>query len=134
VEPWLAADEETRRIPPVDFDVEEFAKERLRKSGFYDEQGSQHSEDHLSDYLYGWWKKGGKFGDVDVSGDYLPDDDDAASIISQATTSAEDAWSDMSEGQRTPTQQTWSFDGISQDTSSGNDEDTIDLVRLEEVS
>ncbi|KAF2703677.1 hypothetical protein K504DRAFT_473908 [Pleomassaria siparia CBS 279.74] len=104
-EPWLVVDEQTRIRPDATFDVEAFARERLRKSGLYEEQGPQPSEEHLNEYLYEWWRKGGKWGDVDMSPDYDPgQDDDATSVTSFATTNDEDGWSDVDEGQRTPTQ------------------------------
>jgi hypothetical protein len=103
-EPWLVVDEQTRVRPDNSFDVEAFSRERLRKSGSYEERGPQETEEHLSDYLYGWWKGGGKWGDVDTSGDYSPSvDDDTTSVISFAGTDQE--WSDVEDdGQRTPTQ------------------------------
>lgn len=109
-EPWLVIDEQTRVRPDITFDVEAFARERLRTNGTYEEQGLQESEEHLADYLYNWWKGGGKWGDVDSSGDYIPpQDDDTTSVISFATTTGgENEWSDVDqEGQRTPTRDTY---------------------------
>ncbi|KAF2268764.1 ubiquitin-protein ligase-like protein [Lojkania enalia] len=104
-EPWLVLDEQTSFRPSAHTDVEAFARERLRASGFLHENGYEETEEHLDHYLYGWWKKGGEWGDVDASGDYVPAlDDDTTSVISYATTSAEDEWSDIDNGQRTPTQ------------------------------
>jgi hypothetical protein len=66
----------------------------------------------IDEELYGWWKRGGWWGEVDKSEDYvLPgEDDDATSIISYATSTTsivdedenESAWEDS--GNRTPTQ------------------------------
>jgi hypothetical protein len=126
-EPWLIVDEQTRVRPDNTFDVEAFARERLRRSGSYEEQGPQESEEHLTDYLYGWWKGGGKWGDVDTSGDYIPSqDDDTTSVVSLAETT-DNEWSDMEEeGQRTPTQRTYRY---SRD-STPLPENTLDLSRL----
>lgn len=68
----VAGDGEARVRPDGDFDIETFTRERMRKNGSYEERGTQGSEDHLTDYLYSWWKAGGRFGDVDESGDYQP--------------------------------------------------------------
>lgn len=104
-EPWLIVDDQTRVRPDITFDVEAFARERLRKSGFYEEQGPEPAEEHLTDYLYSWWKGGGKWGDVDASGNYDPgQDDDTTSVVSFATTDDDENWSDIDDGQQTPTQ------------------------------
>lgn len=127
-DPWLVIDNETKVRPSIHSDVEAVAREGLHKSGLYEELGAQQTEEHLTDYLYNWWKGGGKWGEIDTSGDYVPlDDDDTTSVISQATTSVEDEWLDMSDGQRTPTQ-TWSF-SRSRDSTPVPDH-TIDLSRL----
>lgn len=126
-EPWLVIDEQTRVRPDNTFDVEAFARERLRNSGSYEEQGPQESEEHLADYLYGWWKGGGKWGDVDTSGDYTPpQDDDTTSVVSFAGTT-DNEWSDMEEeGRRTPTQRSY------QDSRDSTllPENALDLSRL----
>ncbi|KAF2690552.1 hypothetical protein K458DRAFT_483866 [Lentithecium fluviatile CBS 122367] len=126
-EPWLVGDDQRRVRVDNTFDAEAAARERLRKSGSYEEQGPQESEEHLSNYLYGWWKDGGKWGDVDSSGDYVPtEDDDTTSVISFATTT-DNEWSDMEEdGQRTPTQSTY---GQGRE-STPLPESTLDLSRL----
>ena len=101
-EAWLVVDDQTRVRPDSTFDVESFARERLRQSGFYDDDIT---EERLADFLYNWWAGGGKWGDVDSSSDYLPDqDDDTTSVVSFATTTDDDAWSDIDDGQSTPTQ------------------------------
>jgi hypothetical protein len=104
-EPWLIVNEQTRVRPDNSYDVEAFSREVLLKSGSYEEQGFQNTEEHLSNYLYNWWKVGGRWGNVDTSGDYVPSqDDDTTSVVSLATTT-DSEWSDMEDdGQRTPTQ------------------------------
>ena len=94
--------------PDGSFDVETFAKERLRQSGFYDEPEAPESKERLDEYLYSWWRNGGSWGDVDSSNDYVPtDDDDVTSVISFATTTDNEDWSDIEDdGQRTPTRET----------------------------
>jgi hypothetical protein len=108
-EPWLEIDEQTRIRPDVTFDVEEFVRERYRKSGSFEDQDSKETEESITDYLYKWWKDGGRWGDVDTSGEYDPNydpshDDDTTSMASFATTTDDDGWSDTDDGQRTPTQ------------------------------
>jgi hypothetical protein len=108
-EPLLNIEDRTRVRPDNTFDMEAFARERLQKNGSYEERGTQDSEEHLNNYLYNWWKGGGRWGDVDNSGDFVPllhpQDDDTTSVTSFTTTTEDDAWSDLEdEGQRTPTQ------------------------------
>ena len=84
-------------------DVEAETRRRLQNAGSYI------GEDSLGENLYGWWRSGGWFGDLDNSGDYQSqggDDDDTTSVISMSTnTSVNDGWSDAEEsGRRTPTQ------------------------------
>ncbi|KAF2121162.1 ubiquitin-protein ligase-like protein [Lophiotrema nucula] len=127
-DPWLVVDEKTSFRPSMHTDVEGFARERLRAGGYYDDDTSEHTEEHLDEYLYSWWKAGGRWGDVDNSSDYLPlQDDDTTSLVSFATTSAEDEWSDLDDGQRTPTQ-TWSFASIRE--PSPVPDPLVDLSRL----
>lgn len=119
----------SRRQQDVALDVETFARERLIRSGTY-EPDSMEAEEHISNYLYGWWKTGGKWGDVDPSGDYAPstlDDDDTTSVISFSTTSDIDDWSDIDdEGQRTPTQSSYRY---SREATPLQD-NALDLARL----
>jgi hypothetical protein len=86
-------------------DIEELLRKRIRDAGLLGEEGSPESEETFSEFLYKWWKAGGWWGDDDSSGDYVPfhDDDDTTSVTSMAP-SEEDAWSDIDDGQRTPTQ------------------------------
>jgi len=123
-DPWLD-DEGALSRHSVNFDVEDFARGRLRKIGVYEDQGLQESEERLSEYLYGHWKKGGRFGEIDASGDYVPQQDDDTTSLMSFATSTSDAWSDVSDGQRTPTQ-TWSFSR----ESTPLPDHTIDLTRL----
>jgi hypothetical protein len=125
---WLFIDEKTRIQPSEDDDIEDFARQKLRGSGFYEDQGAEESEQYLGEYLYSWWKGGGTWGNVDSSGDYIPSqDDDATSVVSQSTTHTDaDEWSDLSDGQRTPTQ---SWPSGSRETTPLPD-NTIDLQQL----
>ncbi len=109
-DPWLTLDDRSRVRPNREFDVESFAKERLRQSGYYDNPEEEDSQARLDEYLYSWWRNGGRWGDVDTSSDYVPpqDDDDTTSVISYATTTDNDEWSDVDEdGQRTPTRESY---------------------------
>jgi hypothetical protein len=107
-EPWLTMDDRSRVRQDREFDVELFAKERLRQSGFYSEPDAEDSEDRLNDYLYSWWRNGSLWNEVDNSRDYVtPQDDDTTSVVSYATTTDNDEWSDMDDGQRTPTRATY---------------------------
>ncbi|KAJ4351557.1 uncharacterized protein N0V89_006900 [Didymosphaeria variabile] len=133
-EPWLVVDDITgrksRRRADISFDVEAVTRERLQSTGAYDERGPSDSEAHISNYLYDWWRGGGKWGDLDTSGDYVPssaDDDDTTSIMSFSTTSDAEDWSDTDdEGQRTPTQTSF---GDSRE-STPMQADTLDISRL----
>jgi hypothetical protein len=123
-EPWLTLDDRDRVRPDSSFDVETFAKDRLRKSGFYTEEDTEESQERLNDYLYSWWRNGGRWGEVDSSTDYMPpQDDDTTSVISFATTTENSEWSDEEEGQRTPTRDTY------RETTPCTD-DTLDVARL----
>jgi len=85
-----------------DVDVETETRRRLQNAGNY------HGEESLGDHLYGWWRSGGWFGNVDNSGEYQEReiDDDVTSMISMSTNaSMMDEASDTEEsGRRTPTQ------------------------------
>lgn len=66
--------------------------------------------DDIDDKLYGWWKHGGWWGDVDNSGDYqvTQQEDDTTSVVStstNATSFSDTDWQDFDQpGSRTPTQ------------------------------
>ncbi|KAL5118117.1 hypothetical protein ACEQ8H_003952 [Pleosporales sp. CAS-2024a] len=126
-EPWLTLDDRSRVRPDSAFDVETFAKERLRQSGYYAEAALEDSEERLDDYLYSWWRNGGRWGDVDTSADYVPpQDDDTTSVISFATETDRSEWSDEEDGQRTPTRDTYQRSREATPCS----EDMMDLARL----
>ena len=116
--------------PDLQFDVETFARNKIQRSGAY-EHDPDHAEAHVENFLYNWWKGGGKWGDIDPSDDYAPstfDDDDTTSVISFSTTSDADEWSDMEEedGQRTPTQSSFRFSR----ESTPMQDNALDLARL----
>jgi hypothetical protein len=75
-------------------------------------QRHSRSTEDVDDGMYGWWKQGGYWGDVDTSGEYAPgqqQDDDTTSMISMSTnltsTEDDDQWEDFNaSGRRTPTQ------------------------------
>ncbi|KAL6160878.1 hypothetical protein ACJQWK_09143 [Exserohilum turcicum] len=105
---WLTMDDRSRVRQDPAFDIEVFAKERLRQSGFYSEPDTEDSEERLNDYLYAWWRNGGLWNEVDNSRDYsVAQDDDTTSVMSFATTTDNDEWSDIDDGQRTPTRDTY---------------------------
>jgi hypothetical protein len=125
-ESWLTLDDRSRLRLDSNFDVETFAKDRLRQSGFYAEPNAEESEERLNDYLYSWWRNGGRWGDVDTSNDYVPpQEDDNTSVVSFATTDNSE-WSDEEDGQRTPTRET--YQRVRETTPSADH--TMDLARL----
>jgi hypothetical protein len=129
-ESWLTMDDRTRIRQDRDFDVELFAKDRLRQSGFYSGPDAEDSEERLNDYLYSWWRNGSLWNDVDNTSDYVDaQDDDTTSVVSLATTTDKDEWSDIDEGQRTPTRDTYQQ---SREATPVPD-DTIDLSRLSQL-
>ena len=118
----------SRRQQDVTLDVETLARERINITGTYEPE-SVEAEEQVSDYLYGWWKGGGKWGEVDPSGDYAPStlDDDTTSVISFSTTSDANDWPDTDdEGQRTPTQTSYRY---SREATPLQD-NALDLARL----
>jgi hypothetical protein len=129
-ESWLTMDDRTRVRQDREFDVELFAKERLRQSGFHSEPYAEDSEDRLNDYLYSWWRNGSLWNEVDNSRDYVvPQDDDTTSVVSDATTTDNDEWSDMDDGQRTPTYAT--YQRSREETPLADD--TMDFSRLSQL-
>ncbi|KAL1605724.1 hypothetical protein SLS59_003528 [Nothophoma quercina] len=127
VDSWLTLDDRSRVRLDSNFDAEVFARDRLRQTGFLDAPSSEESDERVDDYMYSWWRNGGRFGDVDSSNDYVPpQDDDTTSIISYATTDHDD-WSDVEDdGQRTPTRDTYQRSRESTPAV----ENAIDLSRL----
>ncbi|KAH6614271.1 ubiquitin-protein ligase-like protein [Boeremia exigua] len=128
VDAWLTLDDRSRIRIDNQFDAEAFAKERLRQTGFLDAPSAGQSDERVDDYMYSWWRNGGRFGDVDHSSDYIPPpDDDVTSVISYATTDDDDDWSDMEEdGHRTPTRDTYQRTRESTPAA----ENDLDLSRL----
>jgi hypothetical protein len=126
VDAWLTLDDRSRVRLDSQFDAEAFAKDRLHQIGFLDASSSEQSEERVDEYMYSWWRNGGRFGDVDNSSDYVaPLDDDTTSVISYATTDM-DQWSDQEEdGQRTPTRDTYQ-----RSRESTPAENALDLSRL----
>ena len=94
---WMMADD-GELLTPKDgnVDVELETKKRFERNG---------AKTNLDSYLYGWWRNNGWFGDVDGSGEYIPQDveDDVTSMVSEAS-----MWESESDddGSRTPTQST----------------------------
>ncbi|KAJ5065210.1 hypothetical protein J3E72DRAFT_235591 [Bipolaris maydis] len=127
---WLTLDNRNRIRQDPTFDVESFAKERLRQSGFYSEPDTEESEERLNDYLYSWWRNGSLWNEVDNSRDYaVAQDDDTTSVVSFATTTDNDEWSDIDDGQRTPTRETYRHSR--EETPSVDD--TMDFSRLSQL-
>lgn len=126
--PWLTLDDRTLMRIDNNFDVETFAKERLARSGFFDEPGAVDWDGALDLYLYSWWRNGGRWGEVDTSDDYdPPSDDDTTSVMSFSTSTDNSEWSDEEEdGQRTPTRDTYQR---TRETTPVADP-TLDLARL----
>lgn len=128
VDAWLTLDDRSRVRLDDQFDAEAFAKDRLRQIGFLDAPSSDQSDDRVDEYMYSWWRNGGRFGDIDNSSDYVspPVDDDTTSVVSYATTN-DDSWSDEEEdGQRTPTRDTYQRSRESTPAA----ENDLDLSRL----
>ncbi|GAB7362631.1 hypothetical protein MBLNU230_g2942t1 [Neophaeotheca triangularis] len=88
---------------PKDHNIDVEVETRRRLKAF----GSPHDDETLSEHLYGWWRGGGWFGDLDESGAYelREMDDDTTSIMSMSTNaSAVDDDERSDSGNRTPTQ------------------------------
>jgi len=102
---WLVSDNGVLSLPENgDIDVEVEMRRRLRAQS----SGGDPTEDAIEEDLYGWWKRGGWWGDLDTSGDYEAhdQDDDTTSMISMSTNAASEAGSDEEDsGRRTPTQE-----------------------------
>jgi len=109
------------RIPRGDqVDVETEVRQRIQADSRWP---GGFNEEELDARLYNWWLRGGAWGLVDRSGDYMPnaghDDFDTTSVISQTTNDEDETgwvsdWgSDADEedrhGQRTPTQRSPQF-------------------------
>ncbi|KAF2855862.1 ubiquitin-protein ligase-like protein [Plenodomus tracheiphilus IPT5] len=134
--PWLTLDNRNRVRQDDNFNIEDFATERLRKSGYYTDTDTKESSDRLDDYLYSWWRNGGRWNDLDTTADYIPpQDDDTTSVLSFASTSASNSeWSDVDnsdndDGQRTPTRDTYQRSR----STTPMPNDTLDFTRLSQL-
>lgn len=134
---WLTLDNRDKVRQDDNFNIEEFAEERLRKSGLYTESDNEESSNRLDEYLYSWWRNGGRWNDIDTTADYIPpQDDDTTSVLSFASTSASNSeWSDLDDdddnddGQRTPTRDTYQR----RRSSTPLPNDTLDFTRLSQL-
>lgn len=131
VEIWTKAGRQIEMREMDDYDVEDFARRKLRRQGILDEDNAERSEELVNQELYGWWKKGGAFGTKDKSGEYVPPssvDDDTTSVVSFSTTATDTSpwFDDLSDGQRTPTQ---ARPGFSRDATPAPDA-SLDLGHL----
>lgn len=98
---WVISDNGSLTLPrDRNVDVEVETRSRLRAFN------STISEEAVDVNLYGWWKTGGWWGDVDTSGDYqdTTQDDDITSVVSMSTNASQPG-SDEDNGRRTPTQE-----------------------------
>lgn len=127
VDSWLTLDDRSRIRLDDQFDAEAFAKDRLRQIGFPDAPSSDQTDERVDEYMYSWWRNGGRFGDIDNSSDYVsPPDDDTTSVISYATTENDDGSDEEEDGQRTPTRNTYQY---SRESTPAVEND-LDLLRL----
>ncbi|KAJ9155073.1 Protein ASI1 [Pleurostoma richardsiae] len=118
---WLPGNQGTIQIPRNEHvDVEHELRRRLRATEQFSWPNDTAREQELDNRLYGWWLKGGWWGNADTSGDYEPTDTDPEfdttsvisttdSFISQAALESDDdaGWETDGadgDGQRTPTQ------------------------------
>lgn len=89
------------RVPEDgNFDVETETRRWKQAKGTYQ------NEQQISDAVYQWWNIGGRFGDVDNSGDWESEggqDDDLTSVISMSS-NASTVGDGEESGRRTPTQ------------------------------
>ncbi|GAB1736715.1 hypothetical protein NU219Hw_g8332t1 [Hortaea werneckii] len=107
---WMLGPEGRLMIAPNDeVDVEVETRRMLQRSGTY------FGEESLAEHIYAWWRRGGWFGSVDGSGDYVgrsatndDDDEDTTSLLSMSTNESnyddEDEEDGIESGRRTPTQ------------------------------
>ena len=129
---WLLSEDGVLRLPEdgqVDVEVE--MRKRLMD---IDSEHDEADEMELDENIYGWWKQGGWFGDLDASGSYKPDgrEDDTTSVITTITNTSEDDWESdggSDAGRRTPTQSN-PFPPSREDTPSTADDATLDLSHL----
>lgn len=123
---WMLSDDGALQRPKDrNVDVELETRRRLRGVGW------DTSDEAIDANLYGWWKTGGWWGELDASGDYQAreQDDDLTSVASMSTAASEAGESDAEEsGRRTPTQEDPFPD--SRATSVEPTFDASDLARL----
>ncbi|KAI9847067.1 MAG: hypothetical protein M1837_003185 [Sclerophora amabilis] len=104
---WLLSDDGELKLPEDrQVDVEAEMRRRLTRNH---PRATNVDENTLDENIYGWWKQGGWFGELDASGTYEPEkrDDDTTSMISMADSEEENGWDTDREdnhGRRTPTQ------------------------------
>ncbi|KAI8942747.1 hypothetical protein NX059_000791 [Plenodomus lindquistii] len=132
--PWLTLDNREKVRQDDNFNIEDFAAERLRKSGYYPGTDAQESSDRVDDYLYSWWRNSGPWNDIDTTADYIPpQDDDTTSMLSFSTSASNSEWSDMDndedDGQRTPTRDTYRRSRSTTPVPN----DTLDFTRLSQL-
>ncbi|KAI6806347.1 hypothetical protein KC332_g11452 [Hortaea werneckii] len=107
---WMLGPEGRLMIAPNDeVDVEVETRRMLQRSGTY------FGEETLAEHIYAWWRRGGWFGSVDGSGDYVgrsatndddDDDEDTTSVLSMSTneSTCDEDGEGIESGRRTPTQ------------------------------
>ncbi len=136
---WLLSDEGELELPRdenVDVEVEMRKRMTQRKGRL-----SSQEEHELDKNIYGWWKQGGWFGELDSSGDYVPEteEDDGASETSSVCSASsaagegsgwdtEDDGNENDDGMTTPTR-----DQPSLRPSSPRPDLTRDLDRLAQL-
>lgn len=109
---WLLSDDGELTLPRDDqVDVE--AEMRKRLMGGSDGKLEPSDERELDQNIYGWWKQGGWFGEVDGSGDFVPseEDDTTSSMYSESEVTRDSEWDteddddDDDDGRTTPTKE-----------------------------
>ncbi len=109
---WMLSEDGVLNSPDTDnVDVE--AEMRKRMAGT-DGKLARRQEKELDRDIYGWWKNGGWFGEVDGSGDFTPDfdEDDTTSVCSVSSSAEVSSWEtdeeeegDDDDGRTTPTRE-----------------------------
>ncbi|EME40932.1 hypothetical protein DOTSEDRAFT_74476 [Dothistroma septosporum NZE10] len=115
-------------IPRIeDLDVETEMRRRAQRSG------GPRGEASVDDEVYNWWRRGGRFGDIDQSGDYAAStasrDADLTSVISMST-NASDSDEHEESGRRTPTQGDPHGDRLSREGTPAPSDTGINLSSL----
>ena len=104
---WLLSDDGVLTLPrDNEVDVEAEMRKRMQVG---DPLGRV-DEEELDKNIYGWWKQGGWFGELDASGDFALEEGESETTSAQAESSAGDnsSWdteedSDEDDGRATPT-------------------------------